>query len=59
MMALVNGEERTLERTVQLFLKSGWKVTHIHQTDGFGRRLSQVVAEPACIPMVESQKHRD
>ena len=46
MMILVNGQERTIGQTVDLFASAGWKIERVHQPDALGHFESQIEAIP-------------
>ena len=46
MLALTNGDERTVARFQKLFEESGWKLTKVIHIEGFEVENSKLVAVP-------------
>ncbi|KLO09400.1 S-adenosyl-L-methionine-dependent methyltransferase [Schizopora paradoxa] len=50
MIALLNGQERTLQHTVSLYRKAGWVIYKVYQSETQGQFGSQLQARPIEIP---------
>lgn len=50
MIGLLNGQERTLQHTVDLYRKAGWEIYKVYQTESQGLFSSQMQSRPIAIP---------